>query len=183
MRRASLLLAVCVLAFPVWSQQRRPVERRGPSPATSVEIALRNAIEQFAGRKKMYERDFKVLEHLQRADEILTDPMQPATAIQRSWEQVREAERLEPEFLVMQGVIRARQELESARRSPSSSDFGRLRATLQSEAIGPSRRLVARNALALEEETLEWLRAQEAISRHLREMAELAAESLRRSQL
>ena len=49
-------------------------------------------------------------------------------------------------------------------------------------AILPAQRVAARNALALEEQILDWIKVQQLISAHLRRMSEIAGESLRASQ-
>jgi hypothetical protein len=82
----------------------------------------------------------------------------------------------------MQGVTRSRQELEAARRSPGTADFDRLRGILQREAMGPAVRVVLRNGVALQEETMIWFKVQELITGHLRVLSEITAESLRASQ-
>jgi len=92
------------------------------------------------------------------------------------------AKALRPEFATMQGVIKAQEELENARRSPASADFGRLRASIRSEAIAPAVKVVARNGLRLQEETLSWLKVQELIATHLRTVAELTGDNLRAAQ-
>ncbi|HVT43669.1 MAG TPA: hypothetical protein VMT00_04695 [Thermoanaerobaculia bacterium] len=145
----------------------------------TAEQALKQATEQLADRKKRFEGDLEVLRRLHAADKALVDSLQPSIAVQKAFEHVEEAERLAVEFVVKQGIIRARQALEDARRSPASADFERLRSVLRTEALGPASRLVARNALGLEEEVLAWAKLQESISAHLRALSEIAAESLR----
>ena len=154
---------------------------RGPQ-AAAAEMAVKQAAEQLGNDRKMYERDLEVLRHLRAADEVLTDPMQPLTAVQKAYEEVGAAKALRPEFATMQGVIKAQEELESARRSPASADFARLRASIRSEAIAPAVKVVARNGLRLQEETLSWLKVQELIATHLRTVAELTGDNLRAAQ-
>lgn len=155
---------------------------RTSGSAQSAEIAVKQAMEQLASFRKMYDRDVEVLNNLRGADDALADAMQPSNAIQKAYESVEHAKALGPDFLVMQGVIKIERELESARRSPMSADFGRLRSVLRDEALGPAIRLVARNALRLQEETLAWMRVQELIAAHVRTMTEIAGESLRAAQ-
>jgi len=108
--------------------------------------------------------------------------MQPSTALEKAHERLGKAKTMNSEFVVQQGLIKALQEVDSARRSPGMTDFGRLRATVRTEAGGPSARLVARNALRLEEDILAWLRIQELIAQHLRALSEVTGESLRATQ-
>lgn len=145
-----------------------------------IEISVKQAREEFAEAKKGYERDLAIVRHLQRADEALADPMQPAAAIQKAFEEVSEAERLDAaDRYVRQGVLRMRQILEEARRSPGSADFGRLRSLLMDEALGPAMRLALRNGTALQDEVDAWLGLQQQVTDHLRALSELTAESLR----
>lgn len=183
MRKLHAAVLAVLFAAPLLAQStpsRRVV--RPPARAGSAEIAVKQALEQLAEDKKLVERDIAVLRHIQTADEALTDPMQPANAIQKAYEHIDAAKSLMPEFLVMQGVVRVHQVIGEARRSPSSADFGRLRSVLQHEAKGPASRLVIRNAMRMEEEALAWLRVQELIAQHLRAMSEITGESLRISQ-
>jgi hypothetical protein len=136
-------------------------------------------MDQLAAEKKTYDRDLEMLRHLRLADEALTDPMQPNNAIQKAYEEVGRAKSLVPELFVLQGVTRVEKEVETARLSPATTDFGRLRGILRTEVIGPASRLVARDGARLQEETLSWIRVQELISAHLRQLAEISAESLR----
>lgn len=80
-----------------------------------------------------------------------------------------------------QGLSRVRRGLEEARRSPATADFGRLRSLVQEQALGPSSRLVVRNATRLQEEMLAWIQVQELIAMHLKNLAEITCESLRAS--
>lgn len=181
MTRGGAAILIVLFSSPLHGQER---PRRPPadSPAWSAQRAVMEAAHRFGETKKTLERDLLVLGHLENADAALVDVMQRGVALQKAYEEVIEAERLGPEFLVRQGVIRAREELDGARRNASSADVGRVRAVLREEALGPARRLVARNAVNLQERSLEWLRVQEAIASHLREMAEFTSESLQRSQ-
>jgi hypothetical protein len=147
--------------------------------AFTAESAIKQAMDQLAGEKKVFDRDVDVLRHLRASDDALNDPMQPHNAVQKAYEEVEAAKALNPEFLVLQGTIKAERELELARQSPASTDFGRLRGIIRSEAIGAAARLVARNGARLQEDTLAWLKVQELISSHLRVVAEISAESLR----
>jgi hypothetical protein len=164
---------------------------QGPSPrpnprvvsrAMSAESAVKQAMEQLGDERKIFERDVAVLRHIREADEALTDPMQPTIAIQKAYDHIDEAKRLMPEFVVMQGLIKVHDELTEARRSPISADFGRLRASMNSNAERPASRVAVRNALRLEDETLMWIKVQEMIALHLRTLSEIAGESLRASQ-
>lgn len=145
----------------------------------SAEVAVKQAMEDLAEAKKVAERDLKVFAHLRAADDALADTMQPANAIGKAFEQVSEAERLVPDFLVQQGVLRIRQELESAQRSPGTADFGHLRAVLRGDAMGPAARVVVRNAMSLQQDALSWIKVQQLIADHLRELSEITGESLR----
>ncbi len=183
---ANLLLVLC--SIPLLGQPGPPSQRgirfmppRGPQAGTA-EMAIKQAIEQLGNEKKLYDRDLEVLRHLRGADEALTDAMQPLTAVQKAYEEVGAAKALRPELPVMQGIIKSQEELENARRSPLSADFGRLRAALRSQAIGPAARIVARNGLRLQDEALSWLKVQELIAVHLRTLAEITGESLRAAQ-
>jgi hypothetical protein len=164
-------------------RNRPPVPGFRPGPAVqSAEMAVKQAMEQLANVRKGIERDVEVLNHLRTADDALVDNMQPSNAIQKAYEQVEEAKRLAPDFTVMQGVIKIERELEAARRSPLGADFGHLRSILRDEALGPASRVVARNALRLQEETLAWMKIQELIATHVRTLAEIAGDSLRAAQ-
>ena len=136
-------------------------------------------MEQLANRKKIFERDLAVLQHLRTADNALADTMQPNNAIEKAFEEVQAAHRLDPDFDVIQGVIKAERALEEARRSATTADFGHLRGIVRGEAGGPAARVVARNGTKLQEETLAWIKVQELISSHLRALSEIAADSLR----
>jgi hypothetical protein len=159
---------------------RQPI-RVGPGPGVA-EAAVKQSMEQLASMRKMYERDIEVLNDLRGADDALADAMQPSIAIQKAYESVVRAHGRNPEFLVLQGVIKTEHELESARRSPIGADFGRLRSILRDEALGPASRLAARNSLRLQEETLAWLKVQDLIGAHMRALTEIAGESLRAAQ-
>lgn len=183
MRRCLVPLLV-IVSMPLFAQvppPRRGVvirPSRGPQ-AFTAEAAVKQAMEQLGEEKKIYDRDLEVLKHLRNADIALTDPMQPNNAIEKAFDEVGTAKGLNPDFLVYQGCVKAAQALEDAKRSPMSADFGRLRATLRSEATGPATRVVARNGARLQDETLAWIRIQELISSHLRQLAEITSESLR----
>ena len=151
---------------------------RGPQ-AMAAEMAIKQAAEQLGNDRKSYDRDLEVLRHLRGADEALIDSMQPLTAVQKAYEEVAAAKALGPEYPVSQGVIRVQEQLESARRSPLSADLGRLRTLLRADAIGPAVRIVVRNGIRLQDETLSWLRIQELIATHLKTLAEITGESLR----
>jgi hypothetical protein len=111
------------------------------------------------------------------------DSLQPTVAVQEAFEQVSAAEALGPLPLeVGDGVIHARQQLEAARRSPGSADFGRLRSMLRERALGPASRVALRNATRLQDEIEAWLKLQLVIGDHLRAMNAVVGESLRESQ-
>ncbi len=165
--------------------QTRPPMRRPPVSSPSAQYAegaVKAAIEILGNSKKNLDRDVLTLKHLRSADVALTDPMQPAVAIQAALEKVQAAEATVIDFYARQGIIAVRQALESARRSPGSADFGRLRAMLQDGAIGPSARVCARNAASLQEETMAWLTVQDLIGLHLRQMTEISSEHLNAAQ-
>lgn len=178
MRRIFVLLVVTLVPTIVFAQPRgrRPI---APGSAYSAEIAVKEAIERLGEEKKAFERDLKVLGHIRNADKALVDTMQPTVAVEKAADEITEAERLNTDFVVRQGLIRVRQELENARRSPASADFGRLRNSIRGDGLGPSSRLVSRNALRLQEETLAWVKVQELISTHLRSLADITGDSLR----
>lgn len=175
------MAVVFLILIPDYVLAQPPAVRRFHRPALTAEMAVKSALEQLAVDKKLFERDIQVLVHLHQADDALSDTMQPANAIQKAYDHVGKAKSLEPEFLVMQGVIKIHQELESARRSAGMADFGRLRTILR-EAEGPAARVAARNALMLEEEILAWMKVQELISQHVRSVSEIVGESLRAAQ-
>ncbi|HEX7830669.1 MAG TPA: hypothetical protein VF787_13515 [Thermoanaerobaculia bacterium] len=148
----------------------------------SVEANVKSAAMRFAERKEIIDKDIRAMAGLRAADKALTDPTQPGVAIEKAFERVDPVSGLTSDFLVRQGAIRVRQELEAARRSPSTADFGRLRAILQEEAIGPAVRVIARHGAELSEETMKWLALQELIAAHLRQLTETSAEALRATQ-
>lgn len=150
--------------------------------AMQAESLIRSAAQNLAAAKAAHDRDMKILRHLRSAEESLTDSMQRHATIQKAWEHVSAAEDLVTDFTVKQGVIRTRQELDVARRSPASADFERLRSTLRSEAVGPAVRLIVRRASELQEDLLAWIKIQELIASHLRQLSEITYEGLRESQ-
>lgn len=184
MRR--LFVLVTIVATPLLAQpreRRQPPYRIPPNAgAGTAEAAVKQAMEQLANVRKAFERDLEVLTHLRTADAALVDNMQPTVSVQKAYEEVEKAKLLNPEFTVMQGVIKAERELEGARRSPIGADFGHLRLVLRDEALGPASRLVVRNALRLQEETTAWIKVQELIAAHLHALNDIASESLRESQ-
>ena len=183
MRRVFVLLAVTFVSTSLFAQQPRVMRRVPPSPgARSAEAAVKDAVERLGQVKKALDVDLKVLGFIRNADRVLTDPMQPSIAVEKAFEQMSEAERLRGDFLVQQGVIRSRQELEAARRSPASADFPRLRQLIRDQALGPASRVVVRNATDLQEETLAWIAVQEMIATHLKTLAEITGENLRAAQ-
>jgi len=180
------VLIVLLVTTPLFAQPQRsrpgPPIFRGGAGAQGAEAAVKQAMEQLASIRKTFERDVDVLNHLRAADDALVDSMQPSIAIQKAYEEVEEAKRLMPEFTTMQGVIKAERELEGARRSPVSADFGHLRTILRDEALGPASRVVIRNAQRLQEETVAWMKVQELISAHVRALSEIAATGLQATQ-
>ena len=185
MRRLSAVLVVMVASVLVLAQAQQAPRRRTTPPsvrAHAAELPVKQAAEQLAAEKKVIERDLQVLAHLRDADAALADPMQPSVAVEKAHEHIQKAESLNTDFLVQQGLIRTRQEIDSARRSPASADFGRLRSILREHALGPSSRLAVRNAARLHEETIAWMAVQEQISAHLRALTNITGESLRASQ-
>jgi len=148
----------------------------------SAEMAVKQAAERLGNMRKAIERDLKVLGHIRNSDNALVDPMQPGIAVQKAFEEMSEAERLNADPVLASGLIRARQRLDAARKSPATADFGHLRAVIREEALGPSSRLVVRTATLLQEETLAWIAVQEMIATHLKSLAEITGESLRASQ-
>jgi hypothetical protein len=184
MRRLfAILILGCAATALAQSGNRRtpPIQRISPG-ASGAEAAIKGSIEALTAFKKLYDRDVEVLNVLRAADDALADNMQPSVSIQKAYESVTKAHDLHPDFLVDQGVIKAEQELEAARRSPISADFGRLRTVVRTEALGPATRVVARDALRLQEETVAWLRVQEMIASHVRVLSEITGEGLRAAQ-
>jgi hypothetical protein len=188
MRSFAVHIVMVMFCLPLMAQSSRPsrgtlqrVISRSPM-VLSAESAVKQAMDLLVSEKKIFDRDLEVLRDLRDAEEALTDPMQPNNAIQKAYEKVDAAKALNPDFLVMQGVVTSQRALEQARLSPASTDFGRLRGTIHTEAVGPAARLVARNGARLQEETLSWIKIQELISAHLRSLAEISGESLRAAQ-
>lgn len=180
MRALFACFAVVLLASPL-AAQSRPT-RRLPARAETAEAVIKQAGELLTDEKKIYDRDVQVLRHLQTADEALTDDMQRAVGLQKAFEEVSKARSLGADPVVASGLIKMSNALEEARRSFATADFGRLRSLLREHALGPASRVATRNALRLEEEMLAWLKVQELISVHLRQMSEISGESLRASQ-
>jgi hypothetical protein len=180
--RTALFLAIACL--PLFGQAPPPRTARGPSGifAERAEIQVKQAIDQLATDKKNYDRDLEVLTHLRIADVALTDPMQPHNAIEKAFEEVGKAKSAVSDFATKDGIIKVAQQLEDARRSPTGADFGRLRSGLRTDALGPAIRVAARNGAKLSEETLAWIRVQELISGHLRQLSEITSASLRATQ-
>jgi hypothetical protein len=175
----TLLLSI-VVASSAFGQPSPPMRVRPTGQhVNNAEMAIKQAVDAAGMMQKAMDRDLEVLTLLRAADVALTDPMQPLNAIQKAYEEVDKAKSLRPDFDVYQGVIKVQRELESARLSPASADFGRLRALLAEHALRPAARVVTRNALRLQEETLAWMKVQELISVHVRTMTEIAGESLR----
>jgi hypothetical protein len=182
MRNLAVLVLLLSMAGDSIAQPAATRRRSGSRHSDAAASALKQAAEELGDYRKAVERDLEVLRHLRAADAALADAMQPAVAVQEAFEHVAKAESLGPPFVVMQGIIRARQSLDEARRSPTSADFGRLRAALRDLALAPASRVAVSNALRLEEETLGWLEVQELATAHLRQLSDLAGQSLRATQ-
>ena len=181
MRTTALPLTLAFVCLPVFAQTRRPAPPIN-TITYNAEAAIKQAMENLGNEKKIYERDLEALQRVRNADAALTDPMQPNNAIQKAIDELAAADPLVSDLFVKNGIIKARQQVEEARRSPASADFGRLRASLRTDALGPTIRLVARNGARLQEETLAWIRIQELISMHLKALAEMTSASLRAAQ-
>ncbi|HEX6100530.1 MAG TPA: hypothetical protein VF432_29715 [Thermoanaerobaculia bacterium] len=184
MRR--MFVVLLVLSVPMFvpiglTAQRRPPRMSITDGPLSADAVLKQSIEHLGIEKKNMDRDLQVLARIRAADRALTDPMQPSVAVEKAFEEISEAERLNADFYVQQGIIRVRQEMAAARRSPASADFGRLAALIREHALGPASRVVVRNAIRLQEETLGWIAVQEKIATHLKMLAEITGESLRAS--
>jgi hypothetical protein len=181
MRRTPIWLLV--LLVPVAEAQNVPsrVNPRTTSRVMSAESAIKQAMDALGEERKIYERDVAVLREIRQADDALTDPMQPLNAIQKAYDHIDKAKTFMPELVVMNGLVKVHGALTDARRSPLSADFGRLRASLKSDAEGPAQRVAMRNALRLQDETLMWIKVQELISMHLRSLSEITGESLKES--
>jgi len=153
---------------------------RGPFVrAEQVEAYIKQAAEQLAVLKKAFDRDIEILAHIRTADNVLVDTMQPTVAVEKAYEEIKAARLLQPPFEVEQGLIAAQRVLESARLSPTTADFGKLRSVIRSEALGPASRAVTRNALRLNDEMNEWIKIQQMISDQLRMMSDISSTSLR----
>ena len=175
MRRMLVVLLMVFVSTTLFAQRPR---RPAPAP-TGAEADVKEAMERLGHDKKAIERELQALAFIRNADRALADAMQPSIALDKAFEQISEAERLNVDFYVQQGVIRVRQELEDARRSPASADFDRLRGLVRSNALRPASRLVVRSATRLQEETLAWLEVQESIAMHLKMLSEITGECLR----
>lgn len=183
MRVTSIFLVLLCGSVSVSAQRVVPGRSgRALSNAANAEMSVNQAAEQLGAEKKAFDRDVEVLRHLHAAEKALTDPTQPTTAVQKAFEEVATAKGLITDFYLTQSVVQMDRELENARRSPASADFGRLRSLLQQEVTAPAARLVVRNAILLEEETRAWIRIEELIASHLRMLSEISGESLRASQ-
>lgn len=175
MRRFGSVLWLFVVVTPMWGQVRI---FPGTARAANAEAIVKQAAEQLGNEKKGFDRDLETLRHLRTADAALIDAMQPAVSLQKAYEEVDAASGLSTDFRVQDGIIRMRQALEEARRSPAAADFGRLRVRLLDDALAPASRVAIRNATKLEEEVLAWLKVQQAIADHLRVLADITSESL-----
>lgn len=171
----TLLCAGSAFAQPVaWLSSGRQ--------ARSAETAIQAAVEQLGRERKVVEREVLILKHLHVADDALTDPMQPSVSVQKAFDEVSEARRLESsDVRVRNGIVDALEVIDDARKSPTSADFGRLRSILRTEATGPAARYALRITAALQEETIAWLKVQRMIGDHLAELADIAGGTLQTS--
>ena len=179
---ALTLVCAAALAQSSRTPQPRPRPPGGrivPPGASAAEAAVKQSMEQLVVMKKVFDRDVEIMSHLRTADDALVDNMQPSIAVQKAYEEVGAAKRLLPELIVLNGLVKVEAELEAARRSSMTADFGRLRAVLREQALGPQSRILARNAARLQEETVAWIRVQELISAHVRTMSEIVGDALR----
>ena len=161
--------------------QRRPMTP-GIQSAQNAEMAIRLAAERLAEMRKAVERQLQVLAHVRSSDAALVDAMQPTVAVQEAYEHLIKAESLNQDPFVRQGLMRARQTSDAARKSPGTADFGQLRSVIREEALGPASRLAMRSATALQDETLAWMTVQELIAIHLKTLSEITGEALRAAQ-
>src|SRR4029079_18575309 len=128
-----------------FAQAQRPPRWAGQQ-TVMAETAIKNAMEQLTNERKVDARELDVRQHIRAADDALADAMQPNNAIQKALDEISEAKRLNPDVVVMNGVLKALGELENAHRSPMAADFDHMRTTVRSDAAGPASRAVARNA-------------------------------------
>jgi hypothetical protein len=183
MRVAALvmLLGLSSSLFAQAPPRVRPT--RTPGFVANVEAIVKQAQEEFGASKSVYQRDIGVLEHVRAADTALIDPMQPSNAIQKAYEELDTAKSLgSSDYYVQNGIIRAQHEVENARLSPATADFGHIRSVLAEHAVGPASRLVAREGAALQEQVLAWLRIEQLITDHLHDLSELSNQALRAAQ-
>ncbi len=183
MRWFTIALSIFGFALPIVAQ-RPPAARMGVPFVDQAESAIKQASERLVTVRKVAERDVAVLAHLRNADQALADPMQPDNAIQKAYEEVQAAGMSEPgtpppPFIVAQGLIAIRNELEDARRSPASTDFGHLRSDLREKALGPASRIAVADATRLEFEVNAWLKVQALIAAHLQALSDIATNSIR----
>lgn len=181
MRWLWIALSSSILALPAAAQGPRGPFR---SSADAAEAAIKQASEQLVVMHKISDRDIQVLAHLRAADKALADPMQPENAVQKAYEEVEAAGTTDPgtpplPFVVNQGLIEVRHELEDARRSPGTADFGHLRSDLREKALAPASRAAVANATRLEYEAKAWLKVQALIAAHLQALSDIATDSLR----
>lgn len=189
MKTTTAALLTIVLAFPAVAQRPRP-----PRPAMmanradTVEAALKQAAEDLANLKKQIDIDLQVLVHIRAADDALVDAMQPTVAIEKAHDEISQAQTLEaskrffdPDFTVKNGLVKCMTEVERARLSPTTADFGHLRTVVREEGVGPASRRLVREATALSTQTAAWIRIQQQISDHLRVLGDIVAECLKAS--
>lgn len=178
MRYAVLPVLVLALAIPLCAQSKQRVVYRNADAVATADAMIKGAAELLANDRKAIERDIQVLRQLRQADAALADDMQPSNALEKAHDAVSKAKDLGPEFYVMQGVIKAEQALDDARRSPSLADLSHLRTIVRDDALRPASRVAIRNAQRLQEETVAWLSVQQLITNHLKTLSDLEHESL-----
>ena len=170
---------LAIVSMPLLAQTPRRVSRSLVG-VDSAETAIKQAVDRLGNERRSFDRDIEVLRHLRAADDALADTMQPQNAIQKSFEEVSAAEKAgSSEFVITQGLIRTRETLDEARKSPAMADIGRLRGVIRSEALGPASRVAVRNASRLQDETVAWIRIQTLISDHLRNLSDVTSATLR----
>jgi hypothetical protein len=183
MRRPLAILTMTLLCTALEAQRppRRPMTQ-STQGAQSAEMAIKQAAERLADTRKAVERQLQVLAHVRGSDRALADAMQPSVAVQEAFEHIAKAESLNLDPVVRQGLIRARQAVDAARKSPGTADFGQLRGIIREEALGPASRAAMRTATMLQDETMAWMTVQELIAIHLKTLSEITGDALRASQ-
>jgi hypothetical protein len=182
--RHGMALMLVVLCSAAATAQPSGQSRRVPDKefTYTVETAVRGATERLGQQLKFYAQDTQVLRLLREADDVLSDTMQPSASIQAALDRVQKAEGLASDVFLKNGLVEARNQLEAARRSPGSADFGRLRTMLLEDCIRPALRICLRNATRLQNETQAWLEVQDLIGAQLQLLSEAAYQSLSATQ-